>query len=113
MGAQLRVFRRRIKSVQATKKITKAMELIASSRIVRAQQRLEAGEAHMDIGAAADDVDVDAFARREPGLLPHVTHHGGDGAKHQGRQHGWAEQCGRGQGEPNGASGANTIEAFL
>ena len=42
MGAQLRVYRRRIKSVQATKKITKAMELIASSRIVKAQQRLEA-----------------------------------------------------------------------
>jgi F-type H+-transporting ATPase subunit gamma len=42
MGAQQRVFRRRIKSVQATKKITKAMELIASSRIVKAQQRVEA-----------------------------------------------------------------------
>lgn len=42
MGAQLRVFRRRIRSVQATKKITKAMELIASSRIVKAQQRLDA-----------------------------------------------------------------------
>jgi F-type H+-transporting ATPase subunit gamma len=42
MGAQLRVYRRRIKSVQATKKITKAMELIASSRIVKAQQRVDA-----------------------------------------------------------------------
>ena len=42
MGAQLRVFRRRIKSVQATKKITKAMELIASSRIVKAQQQVQA-----------------------------------------------------------------------
>jgi F-type H+-transporting ATPase subunit gamma len=42
VGAQLRVYRRRIKSVQATKKITKAMELIASSRIVKAQQRVEA-----------------------------------------------------------------------
>ncbi|MDO8309439.1 MAG: F0F1 ATP synthase subunit gamma [Actinomycetota bacterium] len=42
MGAQLRVYRRRIRSVQSTKKITKAMELIASSRIVKAQQRLEA-----------------------------------------------------------------------
>ena len=42
MGAQLRVFRRRIKSVGATKKITKAMELIASSRIVKAQQRVDA-----------------------------------------------------------------------
>lgn len=40
MGAQQRVFRRRIKSVQQTKKITKAMELIASARIVKAQQRL-------------------------------------------------------------------------
>jgi len=42
MGAQLRIYRRRIKSVQQTKKITKAMELIASSRIVKAQQRLNA-----------------------------------------------------------------------
>jgi F-type H+-transporting ATPase subunit gamma len=42
MGAQLRVYRRRIKSVQQTKKITKAMELIASSRIVKAQNRLNA-----------------------------------------------------------------------
>jgi F-type H+-transporting ATPase subunit gamma len=44
MGAQLRVFRRRIRSVQATKKITKAMELIASSRIVKAQQQVQASE---------------------------------------------------------------------
>ncbi len=42
MGAQLRVYRRRIRSVQATKKITKAMELIASSKIVKAQQQLNA-----------------------------------------------------------------------
>lgn len=42
MGAQMRVYRRRIKSVQQTKKITKAMELIASSRIVKAQRHLAA-----------------------------------------------------------------------
>jgi F-type H+-transporting ATPase subunit gamma len=42
MGAQQRVYRRKIKSVQATKKITKAMELIASSRIIKAQQRVQA-----------------------------------------------------------------------
>jgi F-type H+-transporting ATPase subunit gamma len=47
MGAQLRVYRRRIRSVQATKKITKAMELIASSRIVKAQQRLAASEPYL------------------------------------------------------------------
>jgi F-type H+-transporting ATPase subunit gamma len=39
MGAQLRVYRRRIRSVQSTKKITKAMELIAASRIAKAQTR--------------------------------------------------------------------------
>jgi F-type H+-transporting ATPase subunit gamma len=42
MAAQLRVLRRRIRSVQSTKKITKAMELIATSRIGRAQARVEA-----------------------------------------------------------------------
>ena len=40
MGAQLRVYRRRIRTVNATKKITKAMELIAASRVVKAQQRV-------------------------------------------------------------------------
>jgi F-type H+-transporting ATPase subunit gamma len=42
MGAELRVLRRRIRSVESTKKITRAQELIAASRIVRAQQRAEA-----------------------------------------------------------------------
>src|SRR3954463_1599850 len=40
MGAKLREYRRRIRSVQSTKKITRAMELIAASRIVKAQQRI-------------------------------------------------------------------------
>ncbi len=44
MGAQLRVYRRRIRSVQSTKKITRAMELIAASRIVKAQQRVNAAQ---------------------------------------------------------------------
>ena len=38
-GGQERILRGRIRSVQATKKITRAMELIAASRIVKAQQR--------------------------------------------------------------------------
>jgi F-type H+-transporting ATPase subunit gamma len=42
MGAQLRVYRRRIRAVQSTKKITKAMELIAASRIARAQAAVRA-----------------------------------------------------------------------
>lgn len=39
-SAQLRDTRRRIKSVEATKKITRAMELIAASRIPKAQARV-------------------------------------------------------------------------
>jgi F-type H+-transporting ATPase subunit gamma len=42
MGAQLRAVRRRIWAVQSTAKITRAQELIASSRIIRAQQRVRA-----------------------------------------------------------------------
>ncbi|MDX6213656.1 MAG: F-type H+-transporting ATPase subunit gamma, partial [Frankiales bacterium] len=48
MGAQQRVFRRRIRSVQSTKKITRAMELIAASRIVKAQQRVAAAKPYSD-----------------------------------------------------------------
>jgi F-type H+-transporting ATPase subunit gamma len=44
MAAQLRAIRRRIRSVQSTAKITHAQELIASSRIIRAQQRVRAAE---------------------------------------------------------------------
>jgi len=39
-SAELRIIRRRIASVSATRKITRAMELIAASRIVKAQQRV-------------------------------------------------------------------------
>ncbi|GGU43590.1 ATP synthase gamma chain [Streptomyces albospinus] len=42
MGAKLRVYKRRIRSVTATKKITKAMEMIAASRVVKAQRQVAA-----------------------------------------------------------------------
>ena len=42
MGAQLRVYRQRIKAAQTTKKITRAMELISASRIQKALQRVHA-----------------------------------------------------------------------
>ena len=44
MAAQLREVRRRISAVQSTAKITRAQELIASSRIIRAQQRVRAAQ---------------------------------------------------------------------
>lgn len=40
MGAQLRIYRQKIKSAQTTKKITRAMELISASRIQKAQARM-------------------------------------------------------------------------
>lgn len=42
MGAQLRVYKQKISSAQTTKKITKAMELIAASRIQKAMARVRA-----------------------------------------------------------------------
>ena len=42
MGATLRQVRQRIKSIQSTAKITRAQELIAASRIIKAQQRAQA-----------------------------------------------------------------------
>jgi F-type H+-transporting ATPase subunit gamma len=67
MGAKLRVVRRRIRSVQSTKKITRAMELIASSRIVKAQQRVEALRPYaVQLTSAMEDV-----ARQIGGSVQH------------------------------------------
>ena len=49
MAQQLRTIRRRITSVQSTQKITRAMELIASSRIIKAQQRVEAARPYAEV----------------------------------------------------------------
>jgi F-type H+-transporting ATPase subunit gamma len=47
-GGVERALRRRIRSVQSTKKITRAVELIAASRIVRAQQRVAAARPYIE-----------------------------------------------------------------
>ena len=47
-GGQERILRQRIRSINATKKITRAFELIAASRIVRAQQRVHAAQPYSD-----------------------------------------------------------------
>ena len=70
MGAQLRIYRRRMRSVKATKKITKAMELISASRIVKAQQRVRssspyATELTRAISAVASYSNVDHPLTRE------------------------------------------------
>jgi F-type H+-transporting ATPase subunit gamma len=57
MGAKLREVRRRIRTVQSTMKITRAMELIATSRILKAQQRVEAARPYAErLTAAIGDV---------------------------------------------------------
>ncbi len=73
MGAKLRVVRRRIRSVQSTKKITRAMELIASSRIVKAQTRVEASrpyaeqltKAMEDVASRSSSIDHPLLEQRE------------------------------------------------
>ena len=47
-GGQERILRRRIKSVESTKKITKAMELISASRILKAQARVAAARPYSE-----------------------------------------------------------------
>ncbi|MCY3540165.1 MAG: F0F1 ATP synthase subunit gamma [bacterium] len=47
-SAELRAIRRRIRSVESTKKITRAMELIAASRIVKARERVHASRPYAD-----------------------------------------------------------------
>jgi F-type H+-transporting ATPase subunit gamma len=71
MAASLRELRARIKSVQATKKITRAMELIAASRIVKAQQRAQAAapyarELTRAVSAVATYSNVEHYLTTEP-----------------------------------------------
>ena len=74
MGAKLRIVRRRIRSVQSTKKITRAMELIASSRIVRAQSRVEASRPYAEqLTKAMEDVASRSASVAHP-LLEHREH---------------------------------------
>lgn len=73
MAAQLRVLRRRIRSVRSMKKITKAMELIATSRIARAQARVEASRPYAQeitkvlsaLAGAAGTLDNPLLVERE------------------------------------------------
>ncbi|HVA43873.1 MAG TPA: F0F1 ATP synthase subunit gamma [Acidimicrobiales bacterium] len=62
-----RILRRRIKSVQSTKKITRAMELIAASRIVRAQQAIAAARPYVtQMRKVVADLGHDPDGQRHP-----------------------------------------------
>lgn len=71
MGAQLRVYRQKIKSAQTTKKITRAMELISASRIQKAQARVTASTPYDDaitraVSAVAARSTIDHVLTTEP-----------------------------------------------
>ena len=71
MGAQLRVYRQKIRSAQTTKKITKAMELIAASRIQKAMGRVTASTPYSRaitraVSAVATYSNVDHVLTTEP-----------------------------------------------
>ena len=69
-GGQERILRGRIRSVQATKKITRAMELIAASRIVKAQQRVAAAVPYSDqITEVVKDLAAAGGSSQSPLLL--------------------------------------------
>lgn len=68
-GGQERALRRRIKSIDATKKITRAMELIAATRVVKAQERAAAARPYAEeITSVILDL-VKAGAARDHPLL--------------------------------------------
>lgn len=74
MGAQLRVYKQKISSAQTTKKITKAMELIAASRIQKAMARVRASSPFaravtQAVSAVATYSNVDHPLTREPDTI--------------------------------------------
>jgi F-type H+-transporting ATPase subunit gamma len=70
MAAQLRAVRARIRAVKSIAKITRAQELIASSRIIRAQQRTRAAEPYARELTQA----VEALVSRSPTIThPMIT----------------------------------------
>ena len=70
-GGQERILKRRISSVQSTKKITRAMELIAGSRIVKAQQAVHAAVPYSDrITEVVKDLGATGGRVNSPLLTP-------------------------------------------
>jgi F-type H+-transporting ATPase subunit gamma len=66
-SGQIRQLRRRIRSVRSTQKITRAMEMIAASRILRAQRRVQAARPYAEqITEVIKGLSVSNEVRRHP-----------------------------------------------
>src|SRR4029077_7328291 len=75
-GGQERILRGRIRSVQSTQKITRAMELIAASRIVKAQARVHAAQPYSDkITEVVQDLAAAGAGSDSPLLTPRPEIH--------------------------------------
>ena len=71
MGAQIRVYRQKIASTSSMKKIFKAMELIATSRITKARERVNASLPYANaitraVSAVSSQHDIDHVLTTEP-----------------------------------------------
>ena len=71
MGAQIRVYRQKIASTSSMKKIFKAMELIATSRITKARERVNASLPSANaitraVSAVSSQHDIDHVLTTEP-----------------------------------------------
>jgi F-type H+-transporting ATPase subunit gamma len=81
LAGQLRDIKRRITSVQSTQKITRAMELISSSRIIKAQQRVRAAHPYAEamrrvmasVAENATNVDHPLLKEREVSAVGHIV----------------------------------------
>jgi F-type H+-transporting ATPase subunit gamma len=71
--ANTRIIRRRIRGVQTTAKITRAMEMIASSKMRKAQERGLAGRPYSD-KIKQVIADLAALPQAEEGIHPLLAH---------------------------------------
>ena len=72
-SAELRQIRRRIRSVESTMKITRAMELIATSRIAKAQVRVQQSQPYIakmtDVIRSVLDAEAATMPKDKPGAV--------------------------------------------
>lgn len=78
MGAQQRVFKQKIRSTQSLRKIFKAMELIAASRIQKAIARSQAASPYANaltraVSAVASESNVDHVLTTESDNVKHAA----------------------------------------
>ena len=70
MGADIKSLRNRIKSVKSTLHLTKAMGLVASSKIRRAQEaRIKSGQYASSLGAIVDVLTMSQECKKSPYIL--------------------------------------------